>query len=144
MSKHDGKHHRRHSFRVTWDGKVVPGVDRVSPLVRLVEVITVRDGSSPGGSGHTVPGRIGTEPVTIERPAGADGAFEDWARTPADIASKKDVTVEVLDREGGVLASYRLRRCWPSEYRVVLLGRSARTVAVEKLRLENDGWEHLS
>jgi tail tube protein gp19 len=83
MSKHDGKH-RRHSFRLSWDGKVVVGVDRVSPLVRLVEVITVRDGSSPGGSGHTVPGRIGTEPVTIERPAGADSAFEDWARSLTD------------------------------------------------------------
>jgi phage tail-like protein len=143
MSKHDGKH-RRHSFRLSWDGKVVVGVDRVSPLVRLVEVITVRDGSSPGGSGHTVPGRIGTEPVTIERPAGADSAFEDWARSATDIASKKDVTIEVLDRDGGVLASYRLRRCWPSEYRVVLLGHRARAAAIEELRLENDGWEHLS
>ena len=144
MSKDRDKHHRRHSFRVSWDGKVVPGVDRVGPLVRLVEVITVRDGSSPGGSGHTVPGRIATEPVTIGRPAGADRSFEDWAGSPTAIAAKKDVTVEVLDREGGVLASYRLRRCWPSQYRVVLLGRRARAAAVEELRLENDGWEHVS
>jgi len=140
MSKE--KHRRHHSFRVSWDGKVVPGVDRVSPLVRVVEVITVRDGSSPGGSGHTVPGRIGTEPVTIERPAGADTAFEDWAGSAAATAAEKDVTVEVVDREGGVLASYRLRRSWPSEYRVVLLGPHARAAAVEQLRLENDGWEH--
>lgn len=143
MSKDHETRHRRHSLRVSWDGTAVAGVDRVSPLVRVVEVITVRDGSSPGGSGHTVPGRIASEPVTIERPAGADTAFEDWAGSVADLAAKKDVTVEVIDREGGVLAAYRLRRCWPSEYRVVLLGPRARAVAVEQLRLENDGWEHL-
>jgi len=117
-------------------------VEAEEELARVVEVITVRDGSSPGGSGRTVPGRIGTEPVTFERPAGADTAFEDWAGSAAAIAAEKDVTIEVIDREGGVLASYRLRRCWPSEYRVVLLGPRARAAAVEQLRLENDGWEH--
>jgi hypothetical protein len=29
MSKHG--HHKDHSFRVTWDGKTIAGVDRVSP-----------------------------------------------------------------------------------------------------------------
>jgi len=51
MSK-DKKHHQKHgSLRVSWDGTVIAGVDRVSPLVRSVEVITVREGSSPAGAG---------------------------------------------------------------------------------------------
>ena len=76
MSKH---HHKHSSFRVTWDGKTIAGVDRVSPLTRLVELITIRDGGSPRGGEHSAPGRVASEPVTLERPAGGDTAFEDWA-----------------------------------------------------------------
>jgi phage tail-like protein len=141
MSK--DKHHKRGSLRVSWDGGAIAGVDRVSPLVRTVEVIRVRDGSSPGGAGRSVPGRITSEPVTLERPAGGDTAFEQWVASPEAVATKKDVTVEVLDREGGVLLSYRIHRCWPLEYRVALLEPGTRTAAVERLTLENDGWERL-
>jgi phage tail-like protein len=128
---------------VTWDGTVVAGVDHVSPLARSVEVITVRDGSSPGGTARSVPGRIGSEPVTLERPAGGDAAFEQWAGSPSAVATKKDVTVEVLDRDGAVVLAYRIRRCWPSDYRVALLEPGTRAAAVERLRLENDGWERI-
>jgi len=143
MSK-DKKHHHKHgSLRVSWDGTVIAGVDRVSPLVRSVEVITVREGSSPAGAGHMVPGHIGSEPVTLERPAGGDTAFEQWAASAESIAVKKDVTVEILDREGGVVLAYRIHRSWPTEYRVALLEPGGRAAAVEQLRLENDGWERL-
>lgn len=140
MSKH---HHKHSSFRVTWDGKTIAGVDRVSPLTRLVEVITIREGGSPGGGEHSAPGRVVSEPVTLERPAGGDTAFEDWARSASSIGTRKDVAVEVLNREGETVLSYRLHRCWVSEYQVSLLEPGARAVAVEKLRLENDGWERI-
>ena len=142
MSKGEEKRRKRHSLRVSWDGKAIAGVDGVSPLVRDVEVIKVREGSSPT-SPLTLPGRITSEPVTIERPAGGDTAFEQWATAVGSRGARKDVTVEVLDRDGGVLLAYRLRDCWPSEYRVELLGPRARAAAVEQLRLENDGWDHI-
>jgi phage tail-like protein len=135
------KHHKHGSLRVSWDGKAIAGVDRVSPLVRTVDVIAVREGNSPGGVGRTLPGRISSEPVTLERTAGGDTAFEDWAGSARAIATKKDVTVEVLDDDGGVIAAYRLVRAWPSEYRVALLEPATRAPVVESLRLENDGWE---
>jgi phage tail-like protein len=141
MSKHH--HHKHHSFRVTWDGKAVAGVDRVSPLTRLVDVITVRDGSAPGGGEHTAPGRVTSEPVTLERPRGDDTAFEDWASSAPSLGTRKDVTVEILDREGAAVLSYRLHRCWVTEYQVSLLEPGARAIAVERLRLENDGWERI-
>jgi phage tail-like protein len=139
MSKHD--RHKHHSFRVTWDGGAIAGVDRVSPLTRLVEVITIRNGGAPGGGEHSAPGRVTSEPVTLERPAGGDTAFEDWASSAASLGSRKDVAVEILNREGEAVLSYRLHRCWVSEYRVSLLEPGARGIAVERLRLENDGWE---
>jgi phage tail-like protein len=143
MSK-DRKHHKHGSLRVSWDGAAVPGVDRLSPLVQTVEVITVRN---PGSGGtRTVPGRIDSGPVTLERPVGGDTAFEQWAELAGSSGSSglhKDVTVEVLDSEGGVLLTYRIRGCWPIEYRVALLGPGTRAAAVEQLRLENDGWDRV-
>ncbi len=141
MSKHH--HHKHHSFRVTWDAKTIAGVDRVSPLVRSAEVNTYRDGSSPSGGEHTAPGRVSSAPVTLERPVGGDTEFEQWAGSAESIADKKDVTVEILDREGDVVLAYRIHHCWPSEYRVALLEPGSRAAAVEQLRLENDGWERL-
>jgi phage tail-like protein len=142
MSK-DRKHHKHGSLQVSWDGAAIAGVDRVSPLVRMVEVNTYRDGSSPSGGEHTAPGRVSSAPVTLERPVGGDTALEQWAGSAESIAAKKDVTVEVLDREGDVVLAYRIHRCWPSEYRVTVLEPGSRAAAVEQLRLENDGWERV-
>jgi phage tail-like protein len=135
------KHHKHGSLRVSWGGTAIAGVDRVSPLVRDVEVISVREGGLPGGVPRTFPGRITWEPVTLERPAGGDTAFEQWAKSVGLSGWRKDVTVEVLDRDGDVLLSYRILTCWPSEYQVALLEPGTRAAAVERLRLENDGWE---
>jgi phage tail-like protein len=141
MSKH--RHHKHHSLRVTWDGKTIAGVDRVSPLTRLVEVITVRDGSSPHGGEHTAPGRMTSAPVTLERPAGGDSAFEDWAASASSIGTRKDVGIEILNRDGETVLSYRLHRCWVTEYQASLLEPGERSIAIERLRLENDGWERI-
>jgi phage tail-like protein len=138
------KHPKHGSLRVSWDGKTIAGVDSVSPLVRDVEVIKAREGRSPG-TAYKFPGRTEYEPVTLERPAGGDTAFEDWVgsvgMTVGIIGWRKQVTVEVLDHDGGVLLAYRIYNCWPSDYQVALLAPGTRAAAVERLRLENDGWE---
>ena len=106
MSKHHGRH-KHHSFRVTWDGRTIAGVDRVSPLTRLVEIIIGRDGSSPTAASTPSPGRMTSAPVTLERPAGADRAFEDWAASASSDRHRKDVVVEILDRDGDPVLSFR-------------------------------------
>jgi phage tail-like protein len=136
------KHAKHGSLRVSWDGTTIAGVDRVSPLVRDAEVIKVREGGSPG-TPRSFPGRIESEPVTLERAAGGDTAFEDWMGSLGMSGWRKEVTVEVLDRDGGVLLTYRLHNCWPSDYQVALLEPGTRAPAVERLRLENDGWERV-
>ena len=95
---------------MSWDGKAVAGVDRASPLTRLVDVLTFRDGSTPGGGEHTAPGRMTSAPVTLERPVGGDTAFQDWAASASSVGTHKEVTVEVLDRDGAAVLAYRLHR----------------------------------
>ena len=134
------KHHKHGSLRVSWDGRAIAGVDRVSPLVQAVEVIRARE---LDGRSLTFPGRISSEPVTLERPTGGDAAFEQWADSVASGGYRKEVTVEVLDHDGDVLLTYRIHGCWPSDYRVLLFEPGTRAAAIERLRIENDGWERL-
>ena len=135
------KHQKHGSLRVSWDGKSIAGVDGVSPLVRDVEVIEAREGGRSPGTPRKFPGRTTYEPVTLERPAGGDTAFEEWIGSLGMSGWRKEVTVEVLDDDGGVLLAYRIHGCWPSDYQVALLPPGSRAAAVERLRLENDGWE---
>jgi phage tail-like protein len=39
--------------------------------------------------------------------------------------------------------TYRLHRCWVCEYQASLLEPGERAIAIERLRLENDGWERI-
>ena len=82
-------------------------------------------------------------PVTLERPAGGDSAFEDWAASASSIGTRKDVGIEILNRDGETVLSYRLHRCWVTEYQASLLEPGERAIAIERLRLENDGWERI-
>lgn len=57
--------YKHFKFRVVLDGAVVPGVTRVSGLLRRTEVVTNRTGSDPSGF-HKSPGLTMYEPIVIE------------------------------------------------------------------------------
>lgn len=147
--------HRRHpygnrKFQVKWDGEPVPGVTRVSGLVRRTDAIADRDGADPGVPLPT-PGETRYDPITLERGVTHDDAFEDWARLVFDREGgsketdldefQKDVLVELLNEGGQVVKVYRVYDCWPSEY--VALGRldaNDPSRATESLTLRHTGW----
>jgi phage tail-like protein len=91
------------------------------------------------------------EPVTLERGLTHDTDFEDWAnavwsRDGAPEVSltrfRKDVAIELMNEAGQIVLSYRLYRCWPSEYQALPdLDAAASTTAIERLVLQNEGWE---
>lgn len=53
-------------FRIRWDGRIVAGVSKVSPLKRTTDVVTHRAGADANVE-HRSPGRSHYEPITIER-----------------------------------------------------------------------------
>ena len=136
-------------FRVKWDGKIVAGISKVSPLRRVTEVVDHREGSTPSIS-HKVPGLTRYEPITLERGVTSDTAFEAWANlvftlgTPGggSVDFRKDIVIELLNEAGQVVAAYKIHRCWVSEYQALPeLDGDRRMVAIEHIRLENEGWE---
>ena len=144
--------YKNFKFRVKWDNKFIPAVSRISGLVRVTEVIEHREGGDPSTSRKS-PGRTQFEPITLERGLTDDAAFEDWANLVwqfgaglgAEVALnefRKDVTIEFLNEAGQVVKAFRVFRCWPSSYQALPnLDANSAAVAIEHLKLENEGWE---
>jgi phage tail-like protein len=137
-------------FRVIVDGQVVAGVSKVSALRRWTEVIQHRDGGSRNSS-HKSPGRTEYEAITLEQGVTHDTTFENWAnhvfshsgQPEIDLGNfRKDITIQLMNEAGDVALSYNVFRCWVSEYQALPeLDANGGHVAIELLRLENEGWE---
>jgi phage tail-like protein len=137
-------------FRVKWDGKYVAGVSKVSALKKSTEPVTHREGGDPSTS-RVSPSLWKFEPITLERGVTHDPEFENWANliynTDGDMAIslanfRKDIIIELLNEEGMVAKSYKIYRCWVSEYQSLPeLDANAHAIAIERMVLQNEGWE---
>ena len=144
--------YKNFKFRVKWDGRYVAGVSKVGALKRTTEVVTHREGGDPS-SERKSPGQSKYEPITLERGVTHDSEFEKWANKVWNYGSglgsevslqdfRKDVILEVYNEAGQLALAYKVYRCWVSEYQAVPeLDASANAVAIQTLKLENEGWE---
>jgi phage tail-like protein len=144
--------YKNFKFRVKWDGRYVAGVSKVSALKRTTEVIEHREGGDPS-TVRKSPGRTKYEPVTLERGITHDIDFEQWANKVWNFGAgggsevsladfRKDVILDVFNEAGQKVISYQLFRCWVSEYQSVSdLDANANAVAIQHIKLENEGWE---
>lgn len=137
-------------FRIKWDGRYVAGISKIGALKRSTDVITHREGGDPSTSRHT-PSLWKFEPITLERGITHDPEFEAWANriysTDGDAAIslkafRKDMIIELLNRQNVVAKAYRVFRCWVSEYTALPeLDANGHAIAIEKIILQNEGWE---
>jgi len=136
-------------FRVKWDGQYVAGVSKVGGLKRTTEVVKHRDGGDFSSSRKS-PGRTEFDAITLERGVTHDLAFEQWAnkvwdyQTPGTSLAdfRKDIILDFFNEAGQKVISYKIYRCWVSEYQAMPdLDANANAVAIQHIRLENEGWE---
>jgi len=153
--------YRNYKFRVKWDGRYVAGISRVSGLTRTAQVITHRSGGDPSIP-RRMPGQSEYEAITLERGVTHDVAFEQWANEVWDYHNstiddqqgatgnmdvplkdfRKDIILEVYNEAGQKVLAYNIYRCWPSEFRAMPeFDDNGNAVAIESLKLENEGWE---
>src|SRR5687768_8211146 len=144
--------YKNFKFRVKWDGKYVAGVSKVSALKRSTEVVEHRNGGDPSTSRKS-PGRNKYEPITLERGVTHDTEFEKWANKIWNFGSglgaevslkdfRKDLIIEVYNEAGQPVLAYKVYRCWVSEFQSIPdLDANANAVAIQTLKLENEGWE---
>jgi phage tail-like protein len=144
--------YKNFKFRVKMDGRYVAGVSKVGALKRTTEVVKHREGGDPSSSRKS-PGQSDYEAVTLERGVTHDVEFERWANKVWNYGSglgaetslrdfRKDLIVELYNEAGQLVIAYKLYRCWPSEYQALPeLDASGNAVAIQSLKLENEGWE---
>jgi phage tail-like protein len=144
--------YKNFKFRVKWGGRYVAGVSKVSALKRTTEVVEHREGGDHS-SGRKSPGRSKYEPITLERGVTHDPEFEQWANKVWNVAGgagkevslqdfRKDIILEFYNEAGQLALAYKVYRCWVSEYQSLPdLDANANAVAIQHLKLENEGWE---
>lgn len=144
--------YKNFKFRLKWDGVYVAGISKMGMLKRTTEVVEHRCGGDPS-TGHKSPGRNKFEAITLERGLTQDKAFHDWAGlvwnfgallgSEVSLANmRKDIYLEFYNEAGQLVMAYKIYRCWVSEYQAMPdLDANANAVAIEHIKLENEGWE---
>lgn len=144
--------YKNFKFRVKWDGRYVAGVSKVGPLKRSTELVEHREGGDPSSSRKS-PGRTKYEAISLERGVTHDTEFEKWANKVWNYGSglgaevslkdfRKDIILEVYNEAGQLALAYKIYRCWVSEYQAMPdLDANANAVAIQTIKLENEGWE---
>ncbi len=144
--------YKNFKFRVKWDGRYVAGISKVGALKRSTELVEHREGGDPSTSRKS-PGRTKFEAITLERGVTHDVAFEQWVNKVWNYGSglgaevslkdfRKDIILEVYNEAGQLALAYKVYRCWVSDYQALPdLDANANAVAIQTLKLENEGWE---
>jgi len=144
--------YKNFKFRVKWDGKYVAGISKVTGLKRTTEVVKHREGGDPSSSRKS-PGRTEYEAITLERGVTHDTEFEKWANKVWNYGNglgqevslqdfSKDLQIEIYNETGQKVLAYHVYRCWVSEWQILPdLDANANAVAIQHIKLENEGWE---
>jgi phage tail-like protein len=129
----------------------VAGVSKVGGLKRSADVIEYKQGGD--AISRKGLGRVKYEPITLERGVTHDRDFEEWADA-AQVLDKgspftslkrlrREVRIELLNEAGQPVHRYVVHRCWVSEFQGLPdLDAGGNAVAIEHVKLENEGWEH--
>ena len=146
--------YKNFKFRVKFgeSPNYVAGVSKVSGLKRTTEVVKHREGGDPSSSRKS-PGRTEYEAITLERGVTHDKDFEQWANKVWNFQSnlgsevslkdfRKNIRIEMYNEAGQLAIAYNVFRCWVSEFQALPdLDANANAVAIQHLKLENEGWE---
>jgi phage tail-like protein len=146
--------YKNFKFRIRFGNNpvYVAGVSKVSALKRTTEVVKHREGGDPSSSRKS-PGRTEYDPITLERGVTHDKDFEIWASKVWNYGAglgrevslkdfRRDITIEMYNEAGQLVISYNVYNCWVSEYQALPdLDANANAVAIQHIKLENEGWE---
>jgi phage tail-like protein len=125
-------------------------VSKVGALKRSSDVIEYKSGGDSiirKGLGRTK-----YEAITLERGLTEDQDFVNWANSSQVLDKgsanqslanlRKEVRIDLLNEEGQPVWRFFIHRCWVSEYQALPdLDAGANAIAIEHIKLENEGWE---
>ncbi len=141
--------YKNFKFRVSWDGRDIAGVSKVSGLKRTTELVEHRDGGDLSGKRKS-PGLSTYEPIMLERGLSHDPDFEEWANLVHNYQGdgavslrnfRKDIVISVYNLSGQKVLSWRVFRCWVSEYQPLPeMDANANAIGIETLGITHEGF----
>jgi phage tail-like protein len=128
----------------------VAAVSKVTALKRSSDPIDYKE----GGNNIILKGlgRTKYDPITLERGITQDLDFITWADAAQKLDNghpttslanlRREIRIQLLNEEGQPVHGYIVHRCWVSEFQALPdLDAGASAVALEHIKLENEGWE---
>jgi phage tail-like protein len=128
----------------------VAAVSKVSSLKRSSDVIEYKE----GGNAIILKGlgRTKYEPITLERGVTFDNDFETWANAAQLLVNgdpstnlaqlRQEMSIVLLNEQAQPVQRYLVHRAWVSEFQALPdLDAGANAIAIEHIKLENEGWE---
>lgn len=142
--------YRNFKFKIKIDNVYVAGLSKCGALKKTTEMAEWREGGDPS-TGRKLPGKTKYDGITLTAGVTHDDTFEKWANLVNNFQSdasmslknfRKDVVIDVFNEAGQKALSYKVYRCWVSEYQALPeLDASANAVMIQTIKLENEGWE---
>lgn len=142
--------YRNFKFKIKIDNVYVAGLSKCGALKKTTEMAEWREAGDPS-TGRKLPGKTKYDAVTLTAGVTHDDTFEKWANLvnnfqgDANMSLKnfrKDIVIDVFNEAGQKALSYKVYRCWVSEYQALPeLDASANAVMIQTIKLENEGWE---
>jgi len=139
-------------FKVYFGTSTTPvaAVSKIGGLKRSSDPIEYKEGGNPiirKGLGRTK-----YDAITLERGLTHDTDFEEWANSAQKLEQgapttslkslRKEIRIDLLNEAGQPVIRYLVHRCWVSEYQAMPdLDAGANAIALEHIKLENEGWE---
>jgi phage tail-like protein len=142
--------YRTFKFQVLIDGKPVAGLKKMGALKKKTEQVKWRTAGDPSIE-RILPGGTSYEPIVLEQGLTHDPVFENWANLVNNIDGdsamslknfRKNIVINVLNLQGQVALSYKIRRAWVSDYQAVpdLDAHTMNAVGIQTMTLQHEGW----
>ena len=116
---------------------------------RTTELVEHRDGGDLSGKRKS-PGLSTYEPIMLERGLSHDPDFEEWANLVHNYQGdgavslrnfRKDIVISVYNLSGQKVLSWRVFRCWVSEYQPLPeMDANANAIGIETLGITHEGF----
>lgn len=144
--------YKTYRFLVYFGNSATPvaAVSKVGAIKRSSDVIEYKE----GGNAVILKGlgRTKYEPITLERGVTQDKDFitfanyaqvlDQGAPTTTLANLRKEISIVLLNEAAQPVLRYTVHRCWVSEFQALPdLDASANAIAIEHIKLENEGWE---
>ncbi len=132
--------YKKYNYKVTIDQKEVAGFSEVSSPDITSDPVEYREGNPTVKFPGRQPGILKYSNVTLKRGSTDSPAFLDWMKEISSFrASRKTVTITLLDDEMKEVACWQLEKAFPAKYSAPDFNATSNEIAIESLELVCEG-----